>query len=210
MNTSPRTVALCLASAFSTYTTATSSATRVLAYQLLHSGTAGTVLSIPLLVFCTRAVSKRKRERLEMEDRQRDLLPKLSLFQLVQYSKILFIDADTLVTKPLDFVFHDEGTLTQATGTYPETIKEDNGVLPRTCMFSTHGDLQESDHPCPPDPNLDYSNGGFLLFTPKQTVLNYAHTRDGNMPWKPLWHVWNVNWPTEKDWRGGAHSFRAN
>ncbi|KAK0833853.1 hypothetical protein LTR73_001616 [Friedmanniomyces endolithicus] len=138
----------------------------VLAYQLLHSGTAGTVLSIPLLVFCTRAVSKRKRERLEMEDRQRDLLPKLSLFQLVQYSKILFIDADTLVTKPLDSVFHDEGTLTQATGTYPETIKEDNGVLPRTCMFSNHGDLQESDHPCPPDPNLDYSNGGFLLFTP--------------------------------------------
>jgi len=158
-------------------------------------------------------------------DRQRDLLPKLSLFQLVQYSKILFIDANTLVTKPLDSVFHDEGTLTQATGTYPETIKEDNGVLPRTCMFSTHGDLQESDHPCPPDPNLDYSNGGFLLFTPskvsfdyylslltlpgrfdtgfpEQTVLNYAHTRDGNMPWKPLWHVWNVNWPTEKDWRG--------
>ncbi|KAI7614749.1 hypothetical protein KC319_g19805, partial [Hortaea werneckii] len=44
---------------------------------------------------------------------------------------------------------------------------------------------------------------------PEQNLLNYAHRRDGNMPWKPLWYGWNVNWPTEKDWRGGARSFHA-
>ncbi|KAK1074460.1 hypothetical protein LTR74_001056 [Friedmanniomyces endolithicus] len=108
--------------------------TRVLAYQLLHSRTAGTNLNIPFLVLCTRDVSKSKRDRLKQDgatlvlverlnadgvvvaaDCQRDVLTKLRLFQLVQYTKILFIDADTLVTKPLDSVCHDEGTLTQGT-----------------------------------------------------------------------------------------------
>jgi alpha-N-acetylglucosamine transferase len=78
----------------------------------------------------------------------------------------------------------------------------------------------------------DYLNGGFFVFTPsqalfeyylsllglpgrldpgfmEQNLLNYAHRRDGNMPWKPLWYGWNVNWPTEKDWWGGARSFHA-
>ncbi|KAK0889439.1 hypothetical protein LTR91_026278 [Friedmanniomyces endolithicus] len=225
--------------------------TRVLAYQLLHSRTAGTNLSIAFLVLCTRDVSKRKRDRLKKDgatvvlverlntdgvvaaaDRQRDVLTKLRLFQLVQYAKILFVDANTLVKKPLDSVFHDEGTLTQATGMNPEKIQQDEGVLPRTYMFATHGDLQGYDHSYLQDPNLDYSNCGFFVFTPskvlfdyylsllklpgrfdtgfpEQILLNYAHRRDGNMPWKPLWYGWNVNWPTERDWRGGAHSFHA-
>lgn len=41
--------------------------TRVLAYQLLHSKTAGTNQSIPFLVLCTKDVSKRKRERLKKD-----------------------------------------------------------------------------------------------------------------------------------------------
>ncbi|KAK0270522.1 hypothetical protein LTR35_014058 [Friedmanniomyces endolithicus] len=196
--------------------------TRVLAYQLLHSRTAGTNLSIPFLVLCSRDVSKRKRDRLKKDDSS----------NWSSTSKILFVDANTLITKPLDSVFHDEGTLTQASGTNPDTIKQDEGALPRTYMFSTNGDVQGYDHPYPPDPNLDYSNCGFFVFTPsnvlfdyyltllklpgrfdtgfpEQSLLNYAHRRDGNMPWKPLWHGWNVNWPTEKNWRGGAHSFHA-
>lgn len=39
--------------------------TRVLAYQMLHSKSAGTNNSIPFLVVCTRNVSKRKRDRLK-------------------------------------------------------------------------------------------------------------------------------------------------
>ena len=218
--------------------------TRVLAYQLLHSQTAGTNNSIPFIVLCTEDVSKRKRDRLKRDGativvveklnadwaipataRWRDVMSKLRLFQLTEYSKILFIDADTLVTKPLDGVFYDEASLTQATGTNPAQIKDDEGALPRTYMFSTHGDFWGYDHPYPPDTNLNYLNCGFFVFTPskvlfdyytsllklpgrfdpgfpEQNLLNYAHRRDGNMPWKPLWYGWNVNWPTEKDWRG--------
>ncbi|KXT09992.1 hypothetical protein AC579_3972 [Pseudocercospora musae] len=224
---------------------------RVLAYQLLHSKSAGTNNSIPFLVVCTKDVSKRKRERLKKDGatiiliekleqdwvkaadpRWVDVLAKLRLFQLIEYTKILFIDSDALVTAPLDGVFFDEATLTQATLANPAQIKEDEGELPRTYMFATHGDFWGYDHPYPPPTDLSYLNCGFFVFTPslvlfnyymsllqlpnrfdpgfpEQNLLNYAHRQDGNMPWKPLWYGWNVNWPTENDWRGGARSFHA-
>jgi alpha-N-acetylglucosamine transferase len=225
--------------------------TRVLAYQLLHSKTAGTNNSIPFLVLCTTDVSKRKRDTLRRDgativlveklaaewvhpavERWDDVLAKLRLFQLTEYHKICFIDADTLVTKALDGVFFDEATLTQATLPHQEQIKDDEAPLPRTYMFATHGDYFSYSHEWPPLTDLAYLNCGFFVFSPsttlfeyylsvlkipgrfdpgfpEQNLLNYAHRRDGNMPWKPLWYGWNVNWPTEKDWRGGARSFHA-
>ncbi|EMC91306.1 glycosyltransferase family 8 protein, partial [Baudoinia panamericana UAMH 10762] len=222
-----------------------------MAYQLLHSKSAGTNNSIPFLVLCTEDVKRSKRVRLKKDGatviivekvesdwaktgtpRWRDNLAKLRLWQLTEYSKICFIDADNLITKPLDGAFYDEATLTQATGTNPAAIQADEAALPRTYMFAAHGDLWGYDHPYPPDPDLSYLNGGFWVFTPskvmfeyymsllelpgrfdpgfmEQNLLNYAHRRDGNMPWKPLWYGWNVNWPTARDWRGGARSFHA-
>ena len=224
---------------------------RVLAYQLLHSQTAGSNSSIPFLVVTTTDVSARKRARLQADgatvilveklaaewvtpgaERWRDVLAKLRLFQLTQYQKICFIDADTLVTAPLDGVFYDEATLTQATAGDPEQIREDEGPLPRTYMFATHADYWGYEHAFPPASDLNYLNCGFFVFTPsvplfdyylsllkvpgkfdpgfpEQNLLNYAHRREGNMPWKLLWYGWNVNWPTERDWRGGARSFHA-
>lgn len=225
--------------------------TRVLAYQLLHSRSAGTNNSIPFLVVCTRDVSKRKRDRLKKDGatiilveklqqdwvkaadaRWIDVLTKLRLFQLVDYSKILFIDADTLVTAPLDGVFFDEAALTQGTKANPDAIQADEAPLPRTYMFATHSDFWGYEHAYPPPTDLSYLNCGFFVFTPsaelfdyymsvlqlpgrfdpgfpEQNLLNYAHRQSGNMPWKPLWYGWNVNWPTAKDWRGGAKSFHA-
>lgn len=224
---------------------------RVLAYQLLHSKTAGTNNSIPFIVLCTEEVSRRKRDRLRKDgatvilveklkaewvkaaaERWADVLAKLRLFQLTEYHKIAFIDADTLVTEPLDGVFYDEATLTQATLPNPAQIKDDEAPLPRTYMLATHGDFWGYDHEYPPPTDLSYLNCGFFVFTPskvlfdyymsllqlpgrfdpgfpEQNLLNYAHRRDGNMPWTPLWYGWNVNWPTERDWRGGARSFHA-
>jgi alpha-N-acetylglucosamine transferase len=224
---------------------------RVLAYQLLHSRSAGTNNSIPFIVICTEDVSERKRaqlakdgaiikvvDRLEADwvhpgvARWADVLAKLRLFSMTEWNKILFIDADHLVTAPLDGVFYDEATMTQSTLANPEAIRDDESALPRTYMLATHADFFGYDHPYPPPTNGDYLNCGFFVFTPsrvlfdyylsllklpgrfdpgfpEQNLLNYAHRRDGNMPWKPLWYGWNVNWPTEKDWRGGARSFHA-
>jgi len=224
---------------------------RVLAYQLMHSRSAGTKNSIPFVVICTEDVSERKRarlaqdgaiikvvERLEADwvhpsvERWNDVLAKLRLFAMTEWSKILFIDADHLVTAPLDGVFYDEATMTQSTLANPEAIRDDEAALPRTYMLATLGDFFGYDHPYPPPTTSDYLNCGFFVFTPskvlfeyylsllrlpgrfdpgfpEQNLLNYAHRRDGNMPWKPLWYGWNVNWPTERDWRGGARSFHA-
>ncbi|KAF2168994.1 glycosyltransferase family 8 protein [Zasmidium cellare ATCC 36951] len=225
--------------------------TRVLAYTLLHSKSAGSNNSIDFLVLCTRDVSKRKRDRLKQDGatiilveklksdwvntgiaRWADMLAKLRLFQLTDYAKICYIDADTLVTGPLDGVFFDEATLTQATLPNPAEIKDDESPLPRTYMFAAHADYWGYDHPFPPPADMNYLNCGFFVLTPslmlfdyymsvlnipgrfdpgfmEQNLLNYAHRREGNMPWKPLWYGWNVNWATEKDWRGGGRSFHA-
>jgi alpha-N-acetylglucosamine transferase len=152
---------------------------------------------------------------------------------MTEWSKILFLDSDHLVTAPLDGVFNNEATMTKFTSANPEAIKNDEAALPATYMLAGHGDSFGYEHPIPPEGDGgDYLNGGFFVFTPsqalfeyylsllglpgrldpgfmEQNLLNYAHRRDGNMPWKPLWYGWNVNWPTEKDWRGGARSFHA-
>lgn len=224
---------------------------RVLAYQLLHSRSAGTNNSIPFIILCTEDVSPRKRARLTKDgatielveklregwvkpavERWNDVLVKLRLFAMTEYSKILFIDADHLVTASLDGVFYDESTLTQTTLANPAMIRDDEAALPRTYMLATHGDFWGYDHGWPPPQDSNYLNCGFFVFTPslvlfnyymsllklegrfdpgfpEQNLLNYAHRREGNMPWKPLWYGWNVNWPTEADWRGGAKSFHA-
>lgn len=224
---------------------------RVLAYQLLHSRSAGTNSSIPFIVLCTEDVAKSKRDRLQKDgaiirivdrleadwvrpgtERWADVLAKLRLFQMTEWSKILFIDADHLVTAPLDGVFYDEATLTQPTLTKMDAVKEDESALPRTYMLATHADFFGYDHPYPPPTDSGYLNCGFFVFTPskvlfdyylsllklpgrfdpgfpEQNLLNYAHRWDGNMPWKLLWYGWNVNWPTEKDYQGGARSFHA-
>jgi alpha-N-acetylglucosamine transferase len=224
---------------------------RVLAYQLLHSRTAGMNESIPFIVICTEDVPLRKRaqlakdgalikvvDRLEADwihpgaTRWADVLAKLRLFTFTEYSKILFIEADHLGTAPLDGVFYDEATLTQSTLADRFRVRDDEAALPTTYMLATHADSFGYDHPIPPPENADYLNCGFFVFTPskvlfdyylslltlpdrfdpnypEQNLLNYAHRRDGNMPWKPLWYGWNVNWPTEKDWAAGAKSFHA-
>lgn len=164
--------------------------------------------------------------------RWRDMLTKLRMWEYTTYSKICYIDADMLITKRLDGIFWDEATLTQSTSTNPNEIKSDEAPLPRTYTFAGHADFWGYDHAWPPPTDSTYVNAGFFVFTPsllmqayylsllavpgkvtggmmEQDLLNYAHRREGNMPWKPIWYGWNVNWPTEKDWKAGAASFHA-
>lgn len=166
------------------------------------------------------------------EPRWRDIMTKLRLFQLIEYSQICFIDAATLITAPLDGVFFDESTLIQTTLPNSSAIAADEAVLPHTYMFAAHNHMSSYDNEYPPPQTPGYLTSGFFIFTPsltlfnyyisllslperfdpdlpEQNLLNYAHRQDGNMPWTPLWYGWNANWPTERDWRSGAHSFHA-
>jgi len=223
---------------------------RVLTYQLLHATATRTNHSIPFLVLVTSDVSQRKRARLAQDgatviltdkldadwvkpgaERWRDVLAKLRLFQLTAYKKICFIDADMLVTRPLDGVFDDPATDLMRTKHEPHNVKDDEAALPVTYMFAGKADAWSYEHDIPPAPS-DYLNSGFFVFTPsrqlfayyvsllklpdrfnptfpEQNLLNYAHRRDGNMPWNTLGWRWNMNWPTMRDLEGGAHSFHA-
>ena len=42
---------------------------------------------------------------------------------------------------------------------------------------------------------------------PEQDMFNYAHRREGNMPWHSLQWTWNVNWPGVRDYEAGIKSF---
>ncbi|KAF2222047.1 nucleotide-diphospho-sugar transferase, partial [Elsinoe ampelina] len=231
---------------------------RVLTYQLLHSPVTGTNLSLPFVVLVTPDVAARKTARLRADGatvvqvprvengwikaadpRWRDVMTKLRLWELTQYEKVCFVDADTLVTGRLDEVFWDEGTVLRHTR--PEGGKgqggereehPDEGSLPRNYMFAAHVDSWGYEHVWPPPLDVEYFNVGFFCFRPdrevfeyyqrvaglegrfdpgmpEQNLLNYAHRRGGAMPWARLWEGWNVNWPTEKDYRRGVHSFHA-
>jgi alpha-N-acetylglucosamine transferase len=225
---------------------------RVLTYQLLHSASAGTNNTIPFLTLVTADVTARKRATLEREgatiipveklnaswvqpgqDRWRDVLAKLRLFELTQYSKICFIDADMLVTGRIDGVFYDEATTIQPARGIESAIKNDEAPLPLTYSFAARPDMWGYDHPIPPtSPESNYLNSGFFVFSPstalfeyyksllslegrfdprfpEQNLFNYAHREEGNMPWRHLWFGWNVNWPTNRDREGGARSFHA-
>lgn len=223
---------------------------RVLTYQLLHSARARTNNSIPFLVIVTSDVQPHKRARLvadgatvvEVEklnaswvhpgaDRWRDVLSKLRLFQLTQYKKICFIDADMLVTERLDGVFDDPATDLLRTKQEPTYFRDDEATLPPSYMFAGKADAFGYDHDIPPRPS-DYLNSGFYVFAPsvalfdyyisllkipdrfnptfpEQNLFNYAHRRDGNMPWALLNWRWNMNWPTMRDMQAGAKSFHA-
>lgn len=102
-----------------------------------------------------------------------DVMTKLRLFQLTKYTKICFIDADTLVTGRLDDVFWDEATLSQPTLTNPAAIRENESALPRTYMLATHAEFYGYDHPYPPEQEGTYLNCGFFVFTPSPVLFDY-------------------------------------
>ena len=221
---------------------------RVLIYQLLHSPRTKTKRDIPFLVLVTQGVSQRKRDRLKNdgaivvptqnldvkwinpgEQRWADVFTKLRLFELTQFDKICFIDADTLVTRPIDGVFDDAATETRRTGRNESAIVADEGPLPEEYMFASRPDTWEPTHPLPPL-ETDYLNAGYFTFKPsmelfnyyislmripgrfdsnypEQNLLNYAHRPEGNMPWGRLSYHWNINHPTVRDMDTGIASF---
>jgi alpha-N-acetylglucosamine transferase len=152
-----------------------------------------------------------------------DQFSKLRLLQLTDYDRILYMDNDMLLTKCLDDIFHEPVVQEmQNIKDIKSEIKEDEGGLPSTYLFVGVSDTGGSKHPTPAI-ERDELNGGFWLVRPdtalfayylrileipsrfdssfmEQGLLNYAHRREGNMPWRAFEAGrWNVNWPSSKD-----------
>ena len=221
--------------------------TRVLAYQLLHVPETRTLSSIPLVVLVTPDVTQSKRARLELDGvvvipvdlvvsdwataglaRWKSVLTKMRLFELVQYEKVLFMDSDMLINRPLDGIFQDPSTTVMETLNVSTPANVEEGQPPPAYAFAGNPEAFTTEHDWPP-PDGNYLNAGFFVFTPslelfqyymsllqipdlfnpsmpEQNLLNYAHRKDGNMPWQRLHYGWNINWPTVKDLNNGVAS----
>ena len=209
-------------------------ATRVLVYQLLHAPeTRCKDNSIPVIVLVTHDVSDAKRKQLTsdgavvvaVEDvplrwwittgitRWRDVFGKLRLYEMTEYDRILFLDADTMLTEPIDAVFDDPIVRIPAQILLNRTkeLKTDELSLPAQYVFVARSEnclTGERDHPFPPISHNKFSAGFWVIAPSKeifnyfqsvmdhyrrfhptemeQSLMNYAYRRDGAMPWAEI------------------------
>lgn len=227
---------------------------RTLIFKLIHDPKTKSEPVIPFIVLVTKDYELRKRRRLEaygaevreiksidvdwiepLLPRWHSVMDKLRLFQMTEFEKILFIDADHMILRRLDGVF--DSVNATAVGQDSSQVEDDEAPLPDEYLLAARPELPaDHTHEYPPaedDPNhagFGNLNAGFMLLMPSQALfeyymsvasiehrfdagfpeqhlLAYAHRQDGNMPWRHLdWH-WNVNWGRFDDVREGVHSF---
>lgn len=229
-------------------------ATRLLGYQLMHQPSTRTQRNIPFVVLVTDNVSQRKRDLLtadgatvilvdylrptgsdwivgEMPEWQ-DLLTKFRAWELTQYTRVLFLDGDMLLSSCLDSLFDTPATQKITTTALPDT--KDGAPPPVDYLLASMPEVNPI-HAYPPtisnndfkDPS--YLNAGFFVFAPslsvfdhyvdimvqkdsfdpryvEQNLLNYAHRRDGPMPWSDIGTGWNTRFPSVEDAEGGVKS----
>jgi alpha-N-acetylglucosamine transferase len=230
-------------------------ATRTLAYQLLHApSTRLRNRNITFLALCSPTLAEEKRARLRHDgatvieikdvptapwintnvDRWKEQFTKLRVFEMTQYKRILYIDADTMIMKPMDEIFNEPEVTTLAptlATSRKDQIKDDEAKLPEKWFFAARSDNAfsgEREHPVPPFQTVSLSAGFFMVapdrmlfehllsviqhegrFDPwsmEQSMLNYVFRREGPMPWRELGWKWSATWPSERDVEMGVHS----
>ena len=153
-------------------------------------------------------------------------LTKLRIFQQTDYEKILYMDADNFITRRLDAIFEDEGTKIQKPKLDEDTKKE-TAPLPSSFLLAGQPQQTEWLHNWPPDASQNWMSSCFMVFQPSleifdyyvsimqrnnsydirypdQNLLNYAHRRDGPMPWTNVYYKWASTYPTIKEYAMGA------
>lgn len=199
------------------------------------------------MVLVTEEVKQSKRDRLAADgativpvsrisfpwiqasrNRWRDVLSKLHLFDMTQYRRILFMDSDMLIVKPLDSIFSDPAAQVQQNKKMANKTAADEGTQPSEYVFAGVSGQGGYNHPYPPRAG-NAANAGFILIRPSRDLFDhymtvasiegrfdskypeqnlwiYVHRRDGNMPWQQLNTTWNVNWATMNDYKNGVAS----
>jgi len=231
-------------------------ATRILVWQLLHNPTTRTN-GIDVVVMVTPSVSESRRRRLAKdgaiihsvdflhvendgwikaeEHRWDDVITKLRAWQMTKYSRILMLDGDTMLRRPLDGVFHDKGVrVCKPKHLDSYTVLDGEAPLPPSYVMASLSEVSDSNHEFPPHEGTGIKrpgkmNAGFFMISPslpvfeyyrsllsisnafdpkhpEQNLFNFAHRWDGPMPWTEVDYTWNIRHPTEKDFDRGLVS----
>jgi alpha-N-acetylglucosamine transferase len=228
--------------------------TRILTYQLLHNPqTRVNTTQITWLVACSSSVSHAHKQLLKNEGatvveihdvqiswwiktsvrRWKEQFTKLRLFEMTEYSRILFMDADTLILQPLEGIFAEpelaELQTSFAHGWPNDEVKEDEAELPAKWLFTARSDNGyggQRGHTIPPLNSAEFSAGFWVVapnrqvfahllsvmshykrfdsFTMEQSLLNYVYRRNGPMPWRELNWKWSATWPSWLDKERGV------
>ena len=228
-------------------------AVRLLTFQLLHNPrTRRDSLDVPLLILVTHDVPQRHRDILSDDgaivvpveslsadwiqpkwDRWKDVLAKLHLWQLTEYDKIMFLDADSVIFRPIHDIFSHPATAIRPTLPLPKNTTSDDRVPDLYMIAGIHDPWVEKNLPPVASNEFyelnNYMNAGFfvlhpskalfdyysvLLHTPdrfdsaypEQNLLNCAHRTDGRMPWQDLGPWWNLKGADKSDYEKGLKS----
>lgn len=228
-------------------------ATRLLTYELLHApDTRVNTTSVNFLVLCSSSVPITYKQQLqkdgaiviEVDDvpvdwwiksnvgRWKEQFTKLRVFEITEYQRILFIDADTMIFDHLDPIFHEPEVVPLIpTFTFPPQVQAKTDELPPPSEWlfaarSDNGYTGMRNHLIPPLQSLNFGAGFFIIapnlqlftylrsimshwrrfdsYTMEQSLLSYAFRRNGPMPWRELHWKWSVMWPTEIDKQMGV------
>ena len=224
-------------------------ATRVLAYQILHAPETRCNRSITFVVLVTSTVSESAKQQLRLDGakvveatdiplrwwiktgvtRWKDQFTKLRLFEMIEYDRILLIDADTLIQSKIDGIFHEPEVQRPVKIISSRPKKTDEFPLPETFIFAGRSDnalTGERNHSFPPLQTEFFSAGFFMIapspglfeyllsvmshyrrfdpHTMEQSLLNYAFRRNGPMPWRELHYKWSATWPNLEDLEAGV------
>ncbi|KAL3425303.1 Glycogenin-1-like protein 2 [Phlyctema vagabunda] len=221
---------------------------RMLIYQLLHDPITRTTSNIPFIVLVTTDVPQSDRHILEQDgatvievepvnidwikpgrERWAHVMDKLHVFELTQFEKILLLDTDVVVVKPLDAIFQDPATQISTNLEMANKIRDDEAPQPYEYMMAGNSGPYTAEHPYPA-PRGDRLNAGFVILkpsvdmfnhyisvasiegrfpggSPEQDLWNYVHHRDGNMPWKQIDPDWTANTPIYNDYKNGIATF---
>ncbi|EIW72249.1 hypothetical protein TREMEDRAFT_17181, partial [Tremella mesenterica DSM 1558] len=133
----------------------------------------------------------------DTDDHWRDVLGKLYVFNMTQYSRVMMLDGDMFLHKSLSGIWQDEHS-------WPKS-----GLAACGDGFAGHEIPQRNDPPF---------NSGFMMVVPDentfkellefrdydhswmdQAMLNSYFDQNGLHPWEPLDHKWVCNAPTMAD-----------
>jgi hypothetical protein len=138
-------------------------ATRTISYSLLHApDTKFNDSAIPFLVICSESVPDEQKDRLVKDgatvlsvrdvpvnwwihsgvQRWKEQFTKLRVFEITEYKRILFMDADTMVMKPVDGIFEEleVQTMSPTLRDRKKEIKSDESALPDEWYFASRSD----------------------------------------------------------------------